>query len=56
MRYEFDELKSVFYNYEVGYLEGLKAAARYFTLGGADALLLAIESQEAEIEEENEEE
>ena len=22
MRYEFDELKSVFYNYEVGYLEG----------------------------------
>lgn len=56
MRYEFDELKSVFYNYEVGYLEGLKAAARYITLGGADALLLAIESQEAEIEEENEEE
>lgn len=49
---EFNELRSVYYNYEVGYLEGLKAAARYITLGSVDALLEAIASQEMEIEEE----
>ena len=32
MRYEFDELKSVFYNYEVGYLEGLQYALQLVRL------------------------
>lgn len=48
----FNELRSVYYNYEVGYLEGLKAAARYITLGSVDALLEAITAQETEIAEE----
>ena len=54
MRYEFEELKSVFYNYEVGYLEGLKEAARLLTLGSADALLKAIADQEKIVEESDE--
>ncbi len=51
MRYEFEELKSVFYNYEVGYLEGLKEAARLLTLGSANALFIAIADQEKIVEE-----
>lgn len=49
---EFNELRSVFYNYEVGYLEGLKAAARYITLGSVDVLLQEIEQQRDKIAEE----
>lgn len=52
----FDELQSVFYNYEVGYLEGLRFALRTIAMGSADALLEAIAKQEKKVEEESEEE
>ena len=52
MMAEFNELRSVYYNYEVGYLEGLRQAARLLTLGSVDALLQEIAEQENKIQEE----
>ena len=51
MMAKFDELRSVFYNYEVGYLEGLKFALLVLT-GVADSILQQIEQQQKKVEEE----
>ena len=52
----FDELQSVFYNYEVGYLEGLRSGLLRYRNSSLDELLEEIAKQEKKVEEEKEEE
>ena len=52
----FDELQSVFYNYEVGYLEGLRSGLALYRHSSLDELLEEIAKQEKKVEEEREEE